>query len=352
MPRHAPFSLLSLTVQHPPVRERTIVSPRRFTTALLAAAATLSLAACASGGTTPADTPVDGGAHQAAAAFPRTIEVPAAPGGAATSLTLETAPEAIAALDYESAEVLAELGLADRLVLVPEAVTNPTLGGHVAEMGEVEETFPVAMALEAETVISLQPDLVVMSPRHGAEDTIGSVLEQAGTPTLQLPDSWTDLPHLVSNIELIGKATATEEEAATLTDALEDGLQPSAEPVASRVLVLSNQAGRPFVTAGNAFPLRILELTGATSVSEDLGIATTGPISAEQVVEADPDAILLIDMNGSGDRMFDELLSNPAVATLPGAQDPLLVTGKEVQALGLTNALTGLSSIQEWLAGR
>lgn len=325
------------------------MSQRRLTSALLAAAATLSLAACATGGAGPSSASETSGA-QPAADFPRTVEVAAAPGGAPTSVTLDAAPQAIAALDYESAEVLAELGLADRLVLVPEAVMNPTLGGHVAEMADVPETFPVAMALEAETVISLQPDLVVMSPRHGAEDTIGSVLEQAGTPTLQLPDSWTDLPHLVSNIDLIGQATATEDEAATLTEELEAGLQPTDSPVAARVLVLSNQAGRPFVTAGNAFPLRVLELTGATSASEDLGIATTGPISAEQVVEADPDAILMIDMNGSGDRMFADLMANPAVATLPGAQDPLLVTGKDVQALGLTNTVTGLETIQNWLA--
>lgn len=325
------------------------MSARTLSAALIVAAAALGLTACA-GATAPAPAAPTEPSTTASAEFPRTVTVPAARGGDASEVTLDAAPSRIAALDYESAEVLAELGLAEQLVLVPEAVTNPTLGGHVAEMAGVAETFPVAMALEAETVISLEPELVVMSPRHGAEDTIGSVLTQSGIPTLQLPDSWTDLAHLSSNIELVGEVTATEVAAARLVTELETGLTPADEPSNARVLVLSNQAGRAFVTAGNAFPLRLLELAGARDVSAELGIATTGPISAEQIVEANPDAILLVDMNGSGERMFAELLANPAVAALPGAGRTLLLPGKDVQALGLANTISGLEQIESWLA--
>ncbi|RZT64866.1 ABC transporter substrate-binding protein [Leucobacter luti] len=324
-------------------------SRRLVAPVLLAAVATLLLASCGQAAP-PAPTAEPGAPSAAAADFPRTITVPAAPGGTESRLDLAAAPQTIAALDYESAEVIAELGLAERLVLVPEAVTNPALGGHIAELSEVPHTIPVAMALDAETVLALAPDLVVMSPRHGAEDTIGSVLDQAGTPTLQLPDSWTDVAHVTSNIDLIGQATGGDAAAVALTEALTSGLTPAADPSGARVLVLSNQAGRPFITAGAAFPLRVLDLAGGVSVSEELGITTTGPISAEQIVAADPDAILLIDMNGSGERLFTDLLDNPAVAALPGAQRTLLVAGRDVQALGLTVTIVGLHTITEWLA--
>ncbi len=321
----------------------------RTTSALTATviACALALTGCTSSDPTPA---AEQPAPTTAEAFPRTLEVPGARGAAPSTVTIDAAPQSIAALDYESAEVLAELGLSDTLVLVPEAVTNPALGGHIAEMAKVPTTIPVAMQLDAETVLALQPDLVVMSPRHGAEDTIGRVLADAGTPTLQLPGSWTDLPQVKSNISLIGEATGTEDAATELTDDLSAGLKQSTTPNDARVLVLSNQAGRPFITAGNAFPIRLLELTGATSVSEELGITTTGPISAEQIVEANPDAILLVDMNGSGERLFAELLANPAVAALDGAQNTQLVTGREVQALGLTATIAGLDTLNDWLA--
>lgn len=317
----------------------------------LVAGGLLLLSACAPSagpGSSEAEEPGPG-------AFPRTVEVPAGQAGEATEVTIESEPQTIAALDYESAEVVAELGLADRLVLVPEAVQNPVLGGHAEELEHVEQTIPVAMELNAETVISLQPDLVLMSPRHGAEQKIGAVLEQADVQTLVVPDAWTSVDSLTANIELIGEATGGEEAAAELSGELRDGLTGSGDAAsddAPRVLVLTNQAGKPFATAGAAFPLELLELAGATDVADDLGMQVTGPISAEQVVEADPDGILLVDMNGSGDRMFAELLANPAVAGIPAvAEDRVLsLTGRDVQALGLTGTITGLEELRAWVS--
>lgn len=312
----------------------------------------LSLAGCSTTteqATAPQDT---------AAAWPRTIEIPAAQGGEPGTLTLEAEPQTIAALDYESAEVVAELGLADRLVLIPEAVLNPALGSHVEQLTEVPNTIPVAMELDAETVISLQPDLVVMSPRHGAEASIGAVLDQAGITSLQLPSSWTNLESVTQGIELIGEATGQEKPAEKLVDALETGIGSvgAAKPAGSespRVLVLTNQAGRPFATAGQAYPLEMLRFAGAQNVSEALGMPHTGPISAEQIVEANPDGIVLIDMNGSGERMFAELLANPAVASLEAVsqQHILRLEGKQIQAMGLASTVDGLATLTEWVAG-
>src|SRR5699024_8699759 len=119
-----------------------------------------------------------------------------------------------------------------------------------------------------------------------------------------------------------------------------------------RVLVLSNQAGRPFVTAGGAFPLEVVELAGARDASERIGVSRTGPITAEQVIAAEPDRILLVDMNGSGRQIFADLLGNPAIAALPAVaeHEVLLVEGKQVQALGLTSTIEGRDRIAEWIA--
>ncbi|MBP6683906.1 MAG: ABC transporter substrate-binding protein [Leucobacter sp.] len=331
---------------------------RSLTVAALTAATVLGLSGCSPA--EPAAPSTDAAAEDTAVAgFPRTIDIPAGRAGEARSITVESEPQAIAALDYESAEVIAELGLADRLVLIPEAVLNPTLGGHVEDMQAVPHTFPVAMNLDTETVISTSPDLVVMSPRHGAEDTIGAVLEQAGLTTLQLPETWTSTATLSRNIELIGQTTGTETAATALIEDIESGLGEHSAPKAGsdnadapRVLVLTNQAGRPFATAGGAFPLELLNLAGAVSVSDEMGMEATGPISAEQIVQANPDGIVLVDMNGTGDRMYADLLANPAVATVPAAADDALlrVTGRDVQALGLGATVTGLESLTAWVA--
>ena len=313
-------------------------------------ALTLALSGCAN---TNEEAPKAQSSQEAS--WPRTVEIPTGSAGAASSITIEAEPTRIAALDYESAEVIAELGLASHLVMIPEAVLNPALGGHVDELEKVESTFPVAMEIQAENVIALNPDLVVMSPRHGNEAPIADVLAQAGITALQLPDSWSSSKALLTNIELIGQATGGDEEAARLHAEIQDGLKKEAAATTKegpRVLVLTNQAGRPFITAGNAYPIELLGLSGAQNVAAELGIDRTGPISAEQIVQANPDGIVLIDMNGTGDRMFTELLTNPAVASISALTSDrvLRVEGRQVQALGLATTVDGLSQLTEWVS--
>jgi len=59
-----------------------------------------------------------------------------------------------------------------------------------------------------------------------------------------------------------------------------------------------------------------------------------------------------VDMNGSGEAVFADLLANPAVAALPAVaeHEVLLVEGKDVQALGLSNTVHGREQIADWLA--
>ncbi|MEB4615071.1 ABC transporter substrate-binding protein [Leucobacter sp. M11] len=328
---------------------------RRLGALAATAALALGLASCQSAPAAPAAQPTEQAAAEPEAQFPRTITVPGAPGGEATELTIEARPERVATLSYESTEVTAALGAADRLVLIPEATRNPALGGHTEELAEVPASFESESSLNTEAVIAATPDLVLMNSRHGLDESVGAALERAGIPVLVLPNSWSTVDELRTDVGLIGQALGEDDAAAELDGALEDGLAPVAGAGAAdapSVLVLSNQAGRPFVTAGTAFPLEILRLAGGQDASAALGLDRTGPISAEQVIEANPDAILLVDMNGSGERLFASIMDNPAVAALPGAAEPLLVTGAQVQALGLTHTIAGLGAISDWLAAR
>lgn len=328
-------------------------STQRFGTRLGAAAATLllavSLQACGSPQTTPA--PAVG---ETSAAFPRTIEVPAGRSGEPTELTIDEEPRRVAALTYETAELVASLGAGDRLVMVPEAVTNPALTNHAEVMAAVETKAATESTTHAEAVIATDPELVLLSARHGLETGVGEVLTDAGFPVLVLPNSWGTVEDMVLNVDLVGSALGLDDEADALAADLESGLSPRADSSSARpsVLVLGNQAGRPMVTAGSAFPLEILRLAGAEDASETLGFAHSGPITVEQVIETDPDAILLIDMNGTGERLFAPIMDNPAVVTLPAVAEErvLLVEGRQVQALGIEHTVEGLDAIAAWLA--
>lgn len=320
----------------------------RIGAALTALAAVLIVAGCASA---PAPDPTP---TEPTAAFPRTITVPAGQSTAAVTMQIPAKPTRIAALTYETAELVAALGAGEHLVMVPEAVMNPVLTNHREEMVGVESKAPTESTTNAEAVIRTRPDLVLLSARHGLEDGAGRALASAGIPVIVLPNSWATVDDMLANIALVGEALGVETEADALAAAIDSGLSEASTPTgadAPSVLVLSNQAGRPFVTAGAAFPLELVRLAGATHAEAALGLTATGPITAEQVIQAAPDAILLIDMNGSGETLFAPIMSNPAVASLPAITDGrvLLVEGRQVQALGLAEVVGGLDAITTWL---
>lgn len=264
-------------------------------------------------------------------------------------------PQRIAALTYETAELVAHLGAIDRLVLVQEALTKPELSSFPEQMAQVPGHALTEGSIDAEQVLAAEPDLVLITPRRGLEEDLSDVLSASGVPVLILPNQWATTEDVIANIELVGEAIGTPEEAQQLIEELSSGLQEhssaSAED-APGVLMLSNQAGQPFVIAGSAFPLEILRLAGGQDVGEELGFVRSGPISAEEVIATQPDAIVLVDMNGSGRAVFDPLLTNEAVAELPAIANDrvLLVEGRLVQALGFTAAIEGRELIEQWLA--
>lgn len=289
-------------------------------------------------------------AHEAAE-FPRGVEVPAGGDLEATTVTLEAEPQRVAALTYETAELVASLGAMDRLVMVQEAMGNPALSDHAEAMAEVAHHAPTEGSIDPEAVLAAEPDLVLLSDRRGLEQGVGQVLEGAGIPVLVLPNSWSDVEEMTLNIDLVGQALGLDGAADDLAEEITSGLVDASDPNGPSVLVLSNQAGQPFVTAGAAFPLEVLRLAGAQDASERLGLHRSGPISAEQVIATDPDAILLVDMNGSGERIFAPLLGTDAVAQLPAVAEGrvLLVEGRDVQALGLGRTVEGRERLVEWL---
>src|SRR5690606_25971540 len=218
----------------------------------------LALAGCAA---TPSSDPAAGAtAAGSPGAFPRTVSVPAGDGRPAAEVRLEQEPQRVAALTYESAGVVAELGAADRLVLVPEAATNPVLSNHPGQMAAVEHHVPSESSIDAEAVIAAAPDLVLLNDRHGLEEGVGSVLEGAGIPVVGRPNTWSSVADMITSRHAVGGALGGGDVAAALGEQITGGFVDASAADGPGVLVLRTQAGRPFVTMGGVFPLESLRL--------------------------------------------------------------------------------------------
>lgn len=325
----------------------------KFRTSALLLTIALAITGCGASQDAPVTESEPQTSEESGNQYPLTIDIPASETAPDQEVVLESQPQRIAALTYETAELVAHLGAVDRLVLVQESLTKPELSSFPEQMAQVPSHAPTEGAIDAEQVLATEPDLVLVTPRRGLEEDLSDVLSASGVPVLILPNQWATTEDVMANIELVGEAIGTSTEAQQLIEELSSGLaEISPDEEAPGVLMLSNQAGQPFVVAGSAFPLEILRLAGGQDVGEELGFVRSGPISAEEVIATQPDAIVLVDMNGSGRAVFDPLLTNEAVAELPAIANDrvLLVEGRMVQALGFTAAIEGRELIEQWLA--
>ncbi|HLS02699.1 MAG TPA: hypothetical protein VK054_12085, partial [Beutenbergiaceae bacterium] len=84
------------------------------------------------------ETPQQADEDHGSAEFPRTIEVPEGEGVPAQQVQLDSQPERVAALTYETGELVAELGAVDRLVFIQESLSKDILSGFADEMAQVE----------------------------------------------------------------------------------------------------------------------------------------------------------------------------------------------------------------------
>lgn len=315
-------------------------------------AALLALTACASDAEDGADG--DTAADEAGGAFPRTVEVP---GSAAGEVEIEAEPQRVAALSADAAGAVADLVGADRLVAVPANSQAPHVTRNADDLAGVEHTLPPGADADPEQVLSWDPDLVVVTARHDSEDDAEELLTQADLPVLAIHNGWASLDALSENITLLGEALGAEDRAEELTAEIADRSNAVAtaagEPDddAPRVLVLSNQADQPFVNADSVVTADLLHRAGAVNAAGEAGVEQTRPVDPEQVVAMDPDAVLLVDVAGTGEEDFADLLDAPAVAALDAVEEEhvRVMPAAEVYASAGMGLLDGLENIAEWL---
>jgi len=121
------------------------------------------------------------------------------------AVTVKASPQRIVSLAPSNTEILFALGLSDRIVAVtdycnypPEAKTKPSIGGFSTP--NIEE------------VIAKNPDLILAADIH--KDKVIPPLEAKGLTVIALNPKTID--EVITSIELVGKVTGKEKEAADL----------------------------------------------------------------------------------------------------------------------------------------
>lgn len=197
--------------------------------------------------------------------------------------SLDERPDRIAVLAPGAAELLAELGVGDRLAGIPSGVSIPEAAGAV------ELTRPSGL-VDVEALEDIDADLVVASPEDDTAD-VGRVLRRSPAALYLAPDDSLDgvLRTMLELGLLVGEPVRARELAAGLRERIAD--------VAARVDDLPPTT--VFVDTGLLITVPESSLVAdlvRRAGGEPVGTEAAGtPIDACDLVQLDPDLVLTFD---------------------------------------------------------
>ncbi|QZA33908.1 ABC transporter substrate-binding protein [Hydrogenibacillus sp. N12] len=287
---------------------------RAWALALLFGALWLALGGCLSGpfpGAPPKG--ADDGAVREAAAI-RLVDATGAevalPAPARRVVTLlPSLTETVAAV--AGAKVL--VGVTANDTYPPEVRTLPTVGD---------------MAVDPERVAALRPDLILAGRFHGT--TVVPALRRLGIPVFVEEENartFDDVYRTIRNVAaLLGEGKRGEALVARLSSrvqAIEAAVRAVPEAERKTAFVLLSPPPDVYTAGGDTFIGAVLRAAGVMNVAE---AAEGWPLwSAEDVVRADPDVLLLVAGEGEAKRWIEALRRSPGLSTLRAVRESRVV---------------------------
>lgn len=260
--------------------------------------ALLAVTALVAGCGSPSPETVDAAAGSAG--FPVTVE------NCGETVTIDQPPTRAIGYFQQSTEILLALGLQDSVVgnVFPD---NPPL----PEYAELYDAIPEISAKDAsfEQLLAVDPDFVYGGYRSAfaeAEGRARSAFADAGITTYLSPEACSTGPVRMDDVyaevgrmaQLFGVPERAEELTAQMQQSVAaatadlDGVAPLT------VFVYDSGEDSAFTAGGRGIGTQIIELAGGTNVFADLD-DVFGDVSWEQVIERDPDVIVIYDYFGA-----------------------------------------------------
>jgi iron complex transport system substrate-binding protein len=264
------------------------VPARRLPALAAAAALAVACAACGSSGSGSAGAG-PAAASSAAAGFPVTIST------ASGAVRIPARPDAIVSLSPTATEMLYAIGAGSQVKAVDSDSDYPS---------RAPKTKLSAYAPNAEEIAGYKPDLVVISNNM---DGIQKQLTALSIPVLYLPAAVT-VANVYAEIDQLGSATGHLTQAQREVAALRSQISRivAAEPRHSRPLTYYYEVGvDPYYSVtSSTFIGSLLSLLGMKSIADAAhGAAAAGgypSLSAEYILRANPDYIILADTGSTG----------------------------------------------------
>jgi iron complex transport system substrate-binding protein len=237
-------------------------------------------------------------------------------GDGEASTTTETATR-IVTTNGTLTEIVAALGLEDRLVGVDITSTYPVSVQHLPRIGHDR-------TIRTEGVLSLSPDLV-LGGTWQLDATTQAQLQQAGGRMKLYPQEFSvqGTKDLIRQVAAELHATDTVE---ALLSRIDDDLRTVRPlPVPPKVLFIYARGAGAMMVAGTGTPMQhLIELAGGTNAVNDF--EQFKPLTPEALIAADPDAILLFDSGLDALQGEQGLLQVPGVSSTKAGRNKAFIT--------------------------
>jgi iron complex transport system substrate-binding protein len=218
-------------------------------------------------------------------------------------VTIVTQPERIVSLSPTATEMLFAIGAGDQVEAVDDQSNFPA-AAPVTDLSGFEPNV--------EAIASYEPDLVVYSTEPG---DLGAALDGLGIPALVQPAA-TSLDDVYEQIDQLGRATGNDSGAEDVVDGMRaeiDSITGSIEPPSEPVTFYHELDDTYYSVTSSTFIGQLYSLVGLRNIADEAKGAGGGypQLSAEYIIDADPDLIFLADTKCCGQ-------SRKTVAKRPG----------------------------------
>ena len=238
-------------------------------------------------------------------------------------------PERIVTIGGALTETIYALGAKDLIVGSDTTSYYPPMAEKLPKVG-------YQRALSAEGILSLDPDLVILTEEAGPPPVLRQ-LESARIEILTLK-AGRSLEGVKTNIQKIAKVLNREETGATLIQKINAESKELTDSIADtkqkkRVMfILQHGGGAPLVAGKGTAADSIIALSGAVNVVEDYD--GYKPLSPEAAVALEPEVILITNQGLEQAGGKESLLNAPGISLTPAgkyghviAMDALLILG-------------------------
>ena len=216
----------------------------------------------------------------AAAAFPQEYD-----DATGTVVRFETAPGRIISFSPGATEILFAIGAGDRVVATDRFSDFPA---ETADLPKLEYSNP-----DPEAALAHDADLVLMATRQREQV---EQFRDLGMRVIFLPEP-EDIDGVYAHIELLGRLTGEGDSAAAIVGEMRERIEQVAQAVSdaeARPRVFYELSPDLYTVSPETFIGSLIALAGG----ENVAAGATSPfpqLSAEAVIEADPEVVLLSD---------------------------------------------------------